>query len=108
MLNRRLSDISASELGAYRLEGIVPQGPNRRGPWSSFDWVFTRPDGVLLVLSEWDFVADGGGVLALREDMNMSVRGHPARFQLRTCLRSRELRRDKAKTAEKAECTEGT
>lgn len=80
----RLSDIRASELSAYRLEGIVPQGPKRRGPWSSFDWVFTRPDGVLLVLSEWDFVADGGGVLALREDMNMSVRGHPARFQLRS------------------------
>jgi hypothetical protein len=27
---------------------------------------------------------------------------------VRTCLRSRELRRDKAKTAEKAECTGGT
>lgn len=87
----RLSDISASELSAYRLDGIIPQGPGRSRPWSSFDWVFTRPDGVLLVLSEWAFVADRGGVLVLQEEMNATVRGHPGRFQLRNTRSGRRV-----------------
>lgn len=76
----KLADISASKLNTYRFEGVVPQGPSLRGPWSSFDRIFRRPDGVLLILHEWDFVADGGGVMAVKELMNIKIQGVPARF----------------------------
>ncbi|MBK0417228.1 hypothetical protein JD974_22720 [Chromobacterium haemolyticum] len=76
----KLADIGASQLNAYRFEGVVPQGPSLRGPWSSFDRVFRRPDGVLIILHEWDFIADGGGVMAVKELMNLKVQGLPARF----------------------------
>ncbi|WP_141111241.1 hypothetical protein [Chromobacterium haemolyticum] len=76
----KLADIGASKLNTYRFEGVVPQGPSLRGPWSSFDRIFRRPDGVLIILHEWDFVADGGGVMAVKELMNLKIQGLPARF----------------------------
>ena len=76
----KLADIGASKLNDYRFEGVVPQGSSLRGPWSSFDRIFRRPDGTLIVLHEWDFVADGGGVMAVKELMNLKIQNVPARF----------------------------
>jgi hypothetical protein len=78
-----LADLSRTALAGYRLDGIVPDGPDRSGPWSSAVRVFERSDGVLITLHEWDFVADGGGILSVREMMNASVRGQAAQFAIR-------------------------
>lgn len=78
-----LADLSRSALAGYRFHGIVPDGPTRSGPWSSFIRLYERPDGVLVALHEWDFVADGGGVLSVQELMNASVAGQPAQLVVR-------------------------
>lgn len=82
-LKSGLADISATDLSNYRFEGVIPQGPTSDGPWSSFVRVFKRPDGVVVTLFEWDYVADGGGVLTVNELMNTSVNGYPAQFAVR-------------------------
>jgi hypothetical protein len=82
-----LADVSASDLAGYTLAGVVPEGPGQDGPWSSVKRVYRRPDGVLVMLHEWAYAADGGGVLGVRELMNASVRHGatvcPAQFAIR-------------------------
>jgi hypothetical protein len=78
-----LADVSASVLAGYVLEGVLPDGPARESPWSSLRRVFRRPDGVLVMLNEWDYVADGGGVLGVRELMNAVVGPYPAQLAVR-------------------------
>lgn len=77
------TDLSRSELQHYRYEAFIPEGPSKAGPWSRYTRVFTRPDGVLLMLHEWDYVQDGGGVVVVQELMNARVRGHLARVVAR-------------------------
>jgi hypothetical protein len=76
----QLGNISSTDLSRYEFEGVIPDGPSREGPWSSFVRVFKRPDGVLVTLYEWDFIADGGGVVALKETLNAKVLKYPAQF----------------------------
>jgi len=82
-----LADVSASDLAGYTLAGVVPDGAGHDGPWSSVKRVYRRPDGVLVMLHEWAYAADGGGVLGVRELMNASVRHgatvFPAQFAIR-------------------------
>jgi hypothetical protein len=78
-----LADVSRTALAGYRLHGIIPEGPGKRPPWSTVTRLWERPDGVLVTLHEWDYVADGGGILSVRELMNASVRGRPAQFAIR-------------------------
>ena len=82
-----LADVSASDLGGYALAGVVPEGPGKDGPWSSLRRVYRRADGVLVMLHEWAYAADGGGVLGVRELMNATVRHgssrYPAQFAIR-------------------------
>ena len=82
-----LADVSGSDLAGYALAGVVPEGPGQDGPWSSVKRVYRRPDGVLVILHEWAYAAEGGGVLGVRELMNASVRHGatrcPAQFAIR-------------------------
>ena len=82
-----LADVSGSDLAGYALAGVVPEGPGKEGPWSSVKRVYRRPDGVLVMLHEWAYAAEGGGVLGVRELMNASVRHGgtrcPAQFAIR-------------------------
>jgi hypothetical protein len=82
-----LADVSDSDLAGYALAGVVPEGAGNDGPWSSVKRVYRRPDGVLVTLHEWAYVADGGGVLGVRELMNATVKHgavrHPAQFAIR-------------------------
>lgn len=79
----KLSDVSRSELQKYSFEGAYPEGPTKVGPWSSLTRVFKRDDGVLVMLHEWDYVGDGGGVMIVDELMNAHVGDAPARFSVK-------------------------
>ncbi len=82
-----LADVSGSDLAGYTLAGVVPDGPGKAGPWTGVKRVYRRPDGVLVLLHEWAYAAEGGGVLGVRELMNASVRHGatlcPAQFAIR-------------------------
>lgn len=79
----KIANLSSSELAKYRYEGAYPEGPTKTGPWSSLTKIFTRDDGVLVMLHEWDYAGDGGGVVMVDELMNVKVNGSPARFSVR-------------------------
>ncbi len=76
----KLSSTDATLLSKYEYEGIMPDGPSPSGPWTSIIRVFKRPDGVPIFVSEWDYVADGGAVVIVRELMNTKVDKTPARL----------------------------
>jgi hypothetical protein len=73
-----LNDISKTELSKYTYEGIIPEGPTRGGPWSSVTRVFRDSNGLIIRLTEWDFVADGGGIVIVDDIMTANVAGIPA------------------------------
>ncbi|MCU7937528.1 MAG: hypothetical protein KZQ99_22170 [Candidatus Thiodiazotropha sp. (ex Dulcina madagascariensis)] len=77
-LRVNLVDINLTKLAKYQYEGLIPGGPTIQGPWTSVTRVFRRPDSVLIKLTEWDFVADGGAIVIIDEVMNSSVSGIPA------------------------------
>ena len=77
-LKMTLADVNATELKDYAYEGIIPDGPTLNGPWTSVIRVFKRQDGVTLMLSEWDYVADGGAIVTISELMNVTVANVPA------------------------------
>lgn len=77
------TDVSRSELQGYKYEAFVPEGPSKTGPWSSYTRVFKRPDGVLVMLHEWDYALDGGGVMIVKELMNEHVHQYLARSIVR-------------------------
>jgi hypothetical protein len=82
-----LADISASDLAGYTLAGVVPEGAGQDGPWSSLKRVYRRPDGVLVMLHEWAYAAEGGGVLGVRELMNATVQHGTARYPAQFAIR---------------------
>lgn len=55
------ADVSASDLAGYTLARVVPEGPGQDGPWTGVRRVYRRPDGVLVMLHEWAYAAEGGG-----------------------------------------------
>jgi hypothetical protein len=73
-----LVDVSSTKLAEYEYEGFIPEGPTKKGPWTNVTRVFRRPDGMVIKLSEWDFVADGGAIVIVDELMNSNVADIPA------------------------------
>lgn len=45
------------------------------GPWTSVSRIYSLPDGDIIRLHEWDYVADGGGIVMQKEMMNETVNG---------------------------------
>jgi len=82
-----LADVAASDLAGYTLAGVVPEGAGQDGPWSSLKRVYRRPDGVLVMLHEWAYAAEGGGVLGVRELMNATVQHGTARYPAQFAIR---------------------
>lgn len=78
-----LSDLSASDLAKYPFEGAYPEGPTPTGPWTSIARTFRRDDNVLIVLREWDYIKDGGGIMMVKELMNARVGNSLARFSVK-------------------------
>lgn len=86
-LTVKLADLSRGELNKYKLEGAYPDGPTKAGPWSSVTRVFKRDDDVAILLHEWDYIGDGGGVMIIEELMNTKLGKSPA-----DCLSKNRLR----------------
>lgn len=79
-LGTQATSTDRSVLAKYRYLGLIPEGPTRAGPWTSFTRVFLRPDGTAVFLSEWDYVKDGGSIVLIRELLNERVGAIPARL----------------------------
>lgn len=82
-LTFKLADLSRGELNQYKLEGAYPEGPTKAGPWSSVTRVFKRDDNVTIMLHEWNYVGDGGGIMIIEELMNAKVGKTPARLSVK-------------------------
>jgi hypothetical protein len=78
----KLADVSGGRFDGLALEGAYPEGPTKSGPWSSLTRVFKRSDGVLVMLHEWDYSGDGGGITFVDELMNTKVVDVPARLSV--------------------------
>jgi hypothetical protein len=82
-VNVALADIKSTELNSYVYEGMIPDGPTLNGPWTNVIRVFKRDDGVVVMLNEWDYVADGGAVVTINEVMNAAVGNVPAMLSIK-------------------------
>lgn len=82
-LQVKLADINVTELKEYVYEGIIPEGPRIDGPWTSVTRVYKRPDGITFMLTEWDYIADGGAIVAISELMNVTVADVPAMLSVK-------------------------
>lgn len=68
-----LANLEGTPFAALKLLGVV-----REGPPSSLSRVFSFPNGTILLLREWDYIADGGGMLIPKDRINETVNGTPA------------------------------
>jgi hypothetical protein len=82
-LTFKMADVSRGELNKYTLEGAYPEGPTKPGPWSSRTRVFKGDDNAIVLLHEWNYVGDGGGVMIVEELMNTQVGNTPARLSIK-------------------------
>jgi hypothetical protein len=64
----------------FTLLGYIAEGTAPRGPWTSVSRMFAKPPGELVLLKEWDFGLDGGGVVLLDEMLNTRVGAARATF----------------------------
>lgn len=76
----KLAELGGSALAHCRYDGFLPDGPTLNGPWTSVVRVFTCSNNQIVMLSEWDYVADGGGVTIVKEAMNTAVGKFPAQL----------------------------
>jgi hypothetical protein len=65
--------------------GFVPQGPTLNGLWSKVARLFRYKEKTV-VLSEWDYVADGGGVLQFSELVNVDINGSRGSLAVKTAV----------------------
>lgn len=86
-LKMTLADITRTELVNYQYEGMIPGGP----AMTSVTRVYQRSDGVLIKLTEWDFVADGGAIVIIDEVMNKRVSGVPAFLSIKQAPSGRAI-----------------
>ncbi len=84
------ADLSKSKLADYEFQGFIADGPETATSHSVVR-AFKRPDGVLITLSEFDFVSAGGGVLAVDELMNVKVKNQPARLVVKKAPSGRSM-----------------
>lgn len=74
-LKIKLSNFDTTSFNNMKFEGIVPEGPTLAGPWTSASRIYTIPNGAVIRLYEWDYVADGGGVNFQKEMVNETISG---------------------------------
>ena len=87
--------VNLSRLGeeykGFRLVGFVPEGTIPGGPWTWMSRLMEGPNGTFVRLSEWDFKADDGGILLIKEFLNVEVSGAPATLSLSIAKSGRAL-----------------
>lgn len=69
----KLANLDGTPFSALKFLGVV-----REGPPHSLSRLFSFPNGTLLLLREWDYVAEGGGMLIPKDRVNEQVNGVPA------------------------------
>lgn len=69
----KLSNLDGTPFAGLKFLGVV-----REGPPHSLSRLFSFPNGTLLLLREWDYVAEGGGMLIPKGRVNEQVNGVPA------------------------------
>ena len=76
-----LLDLKGTPFERMEYVGIVPEGTDAGGPYT---WVLRlfRPARHAVMLSEWDFALDDGGVLEFWEFLNTKVKDAPATISL--------------------------
>lgn len=75
-----LANLNGTPFAKLKFEGVVPEGPTFSGPWTSVSRIFSYSNGTVVILREWDYVADGGGILIQKEQLTESINGIPAAF----------------------------
>jgi hypothetical protein len=71
----QLSSLEGTPFEKMTLLGYLPAGGLPQGPWTAVQRLFAKPPGELVLLREWDFGLDGGGVVMFDEMLNTKV-GH--------------------------------
>jgi hypothetical protein len=75
-----LSPLERTPFEKFVLLGYYPEGTTPQGPWTSVSRLFAKPPGELLLLTEWDFGLDGGGVAYFDDGLNTQVGKSRAMF----------------------------
>ena len=85
-----LINLQRSKFDQFKLIGYLPEGVGPP-PWSWVSRLFDAGNGNSVFLSEWDFVADDGGVELLEEYLNSKVGGFDAVAMLNVSDKGRLL-----------------
>ena len=77
----RMSTLANTPFAALSFKGYSLEGPDK--PVLRAARVFRADNGQLVVLTEWDYVGAGGGMLLLREYLNADINGTPGTIAFR-------------------------
>jgi len=69
----RLSSLQGTSFERMTLLGYLPGGGLPQGPWTAVQRLFATASGELVLLKEYDFGLDGGGVVMFDEMLNTKV-----------------------------------
>jgi hypothetical protein len=69
----QLASLDRTPFAQMTLLGYLPAGTVPQGPWTAVERLFAKPSGELVLLKEWDFGLDGGGVVVFEEMLNTTV-----------------------------------
>lgn len=67
------ASIADTKFSTLQYVGFIADGLGKSPPWSAISRIFRDNDENVIQISEWDFVADGGGLLLLDEFQNVKV-----------------------------------
>jgi hypothetical protein len=82
---------TGAEFANLKFVGFYPEGTAKDGPWSWMARLFVGSNGEVVRLSEWDFRADNGGLLLIKEFLNQEVSGSPATLSISIAKSGRVL-----------------
>jgi hypothetical protein len=82
---------TGAEFADLKFVGFYPEGTAKDGPWSWMARLFVGSNGEVVRLSEWDFRADNGGLLLIKEFLNQEVSGSPATLSISKAKSGRVL-----------------
>ena len=68
-----LADIARSRFKSLKLIGYIGEGVGSSPPWSSVARLFQNERGNLVMLSEWDYFVDEGGIEQAEEFLNTRI-----------------------------------
>ena len=78
----RATNLAKTKFDEFQLVGLMeaPQQSNAKN--STIVRIFEKQDGTSAMLQEWNYAADGGSVVQIKDFCNTDVRGVPATLAL--------------------------